>query len=295
MTHFQRLTVVTVVATLALIGMGATVRITGSGLGCPDWPLCHGGFLPPVEQAPVIEWSHRALAAGVGILIVAQAAWAVTAFRRDRRLVVAVALALPLLLVQALLGREAVVRELPPMVVAVHMVSAQLLLGLLVMMAVWAVGGSGLAVARDAEGRVHRRATIAAAFVGLTMAVGAYMLATGAGFACSGWPGCAEAPIPFVDGRRLEHIHWLHRSLVGVTFVAVVWLAWTARGIADRWMSAAIRMLIVLYVAQILVGAANLWLDFARPVRVTHLVLGSAVWATAVALSVASRRPGRTE
>lgn len=295
MTHFQRLTVVTVVATLALIGMGATVRITGSGLGCPDWPLCHGGFLPPAEQAPVIEWSHRALAAGVGVLIVAQAAWAVTAFRRDRRLVVAVALALPLLLVQALLGREAVVRELPPMVVAVHMVSAQLLLALLVMMAVWAVRGHGLAGVRDAEGPLHRRATIAAAFVGLTMALGAYMLASGAGFACSGWPGCAEAPIPFVDGGRLEHIHWLHRSLVGVTFVAVGWFAWTARGIAGRWMSAGIRALIVLYAAQILVGAANLWFDFARPVRVAHLVLGSVVWAIAVALAVASRRPGRTE
>lgn len=293
MTHFQRLTVVTVIATLALIGMGATVRITGSGLGCPDWPLCHGGFLPPAEQAPVIEWSHRALAGGVGILIVVQAAWAVTAFRQDRRQVVAVALALPLLLAQALLGREAVVRELPPMVVAVHMVSAQLLLALLVMMTVWALRGGGLADSGDIEGRLHRRATIAAAFIGLTMAVGAYMLATGAGFACSGWPGCAEAPIPFVDGGRLERIHWLHRSLVGVTFFAVAWFAWTARGIAGRWISAGIRLLIVLYAAQVLVGAANLWLDFARPVRVTHLVLGSAVWATAVALSAASRRPGR--
>ncbi|MDP2327543.1 MAG: COX15/CtaA family protein [Dehalococcoidia bacterium] len=295
MTRFQRLTVMTVVATLALIGMGATVRITGSGLGCPDWPLCHGGFLPPAEQAPVIEWSHRALAGAVGILIVVQATWAVTTFRRDRRLVTAVALTLPLLLVQALLGREAVVRELPPAVVAVHMVSAQLLLALLVMMAVWAVRGSSRRDAEDAEERIHRRAMIVAVSVGLTMAVGAYMLATGAGFACSGWPGCAEAPIPFVDGGRLEHIHWLHRLLVGVTFAAVAWLAWTARGVAGRWMSAGIRMLTVLYAAQILVGAANLWFDFARPVRVAHLVLGSVVWAIAVALAVASRRPGRTE
>lgn len=291
MTHFQRLTVVTVVATLALIGMGATVRITGSGLGCPDWPLCHGGVLPPAEQAPVIEWSHRALAGGVGLLIVAQAAWAVTAFRGDRRLIVAAAVTLPLLLVQALLGREAVVRELPPMGVAVHMVSAQLLLALLVMMAVWTVRAPGLSEGGGAEGQFHRRATIAAAFIGLTMAVGAYMLGSGAGFACSSWPGCAEAAIPFLDGGRLERIHWLHRSLVGVTFVAVAWLAWTARGTAGRWLSAGIRALIVLYVAQILVGAANLWLDLARPVRVTHLVLGSAVWATAVALAVA---PGGT-
>jgi len=242
----------------------------------------------------MIEWSHRALAGGVGALIVAQAAWVMAAFRRDRRLVTAVALTLPLLLVQALLGREAVVRELPPAVVAVHMVSAQLLLALLVMMAVWAVRGPDRSDAGDAEGRLHRRATVVAAFVGLTMTVGAYMLATGAGFACSGWPGCAEAPIPFVDGGRLERIHWLHRSLVGATFIVVAWFAWTARGTPGRWISTGIRALIVLYATQVLVGAATLWLDFARPVRVTHLVLGSAVWATAVALSVASRRRSAT-
>ena len=43
---------------------------------------------------------------------------------------------------------------------------------------------------------------------------------------------------------------------------------------AGRWRSAGIRALIVLYAAQILVGAANFWFDFAQPVRVTHLVLG---------------------
>jgi heme A synthase len=227
----------------------------------------------------------------VGALIVAQLLWAVTAFRQDRRMVVAVALILPLLLVQALLGREAVIRELPPIVVAVHMISAQLLLALLVMMAVWAVGGYGHADGGDAEGwRLHRRATIVTAFVGLTMAGGAYMLATGAGFACSGWPGCTEAPIPFVDGGRLDRIHWLHRSFVGVTFVTVAWFAWTGRGTGGRWLSAGIHTLLVLYAVQVLVGAANLWSDFAQPVRVIHLVLGSAVWATAVALSAASRR-----
>jgi hypothetical protein len=61
---------------------------------------------------------------------------------------------------------------------------------------------------------------------------------------------------------------------------------------AGRWRSAGIRALIVLYAARILVGAANFWFDFGRPVRVTHLVLGAAGWATAVALSATSRRPG---
>ena len=46
-------------AAVAQISLGGIVRITDSGLGCPDWPLCHGKLLPPLELHTLIEYSHR--------------------------------------------------------------------------------------------------------------------------------------------------------------------------------------------------------------------------------------------
>ena len=58
MNRFQKLSLATTAMTLLLIGVGGTVRGTGSGLGCPDWPRCHGKWYPPLEEekAPAPGW-----------------------------------------------------------------------------------------------------------------------------------------------------------------------------------------------------------------------------------------------
>src|SRR3990172_13428590 len=76
MKNAQRLAFTTALATLVLIAIGAYVRATGSGLGCPDWPTCHGGAVPPAEKHSVIEFSHRFAASLVGLLVIATAAMA---------------------------------------------------------------------------------------------------------------------------------------------------------------------------------------------------------------------------
>ena len=57
---------------LALIVLtGAGVRLTGSGLGCPDWPKCYGGTAPPLETHAVIEYGNRILTGFVGFAVIA--------------------------------------------------------------------------------------------------------------------------------------------------------------------------------------------------------------------------------
>jgi len=64
-------------STYAQIVLGATVRSSESGLGCPDWPTCHGGITPPLRFHPILEYSHRAVGTLTGVLILAAclAAW----------------------------------------------------------------------------------------------------------------------------------------------------------------------------------------------------------------------------
>lgn len=293
MSRFQAFTWVTLVATLALIGLGSAVRTTGSGLGCPDWPLCHGRPIPPLERTAIIEWSHRTLASATGLLIVVQAAWAWSQHRRDRMLAVTAALTVPLLLVQAVLGREAVVRELPPGVVAVHMVSALALAGMLTVIGVAASLGPERVRDQRAELRRYRAIVrVATAILALAMVIGAYTVASGAGSACLAWPGCPDAPLPLLTGTRLQGIHWLHRLTVLAGTSCAVSLAWrsqSVRDIAPRLALGALGM-VALYVVQAALGAVTIWSDFAMAVRSAHVVVGAALWTLAVALLVASHQ-----
>lgn len=292
MTSFQALTRTTVIATLILIGLGSAVRTTGSGLGCPDWPLCYGSAIPPFERTAIIEWSHRTVASITGLLILAQTVWSHVTFRTDRALTRTAHSTVPLLAVQAILGREAVLRELPPGVVAAHMVSALLLLALLTVVAVLAsVGPARTRDGRTGHERFRSDARLVVAVAGAVMVLGAYNLASGAGFACPAWPGCPDAPIPFLSGGRLHHIHWLHRLTVVAGLVAAVLLARRARAVREASPSLAIGAiaLLMLYLLQATIGAVTIWTDFASAVRSMHLLVGAAVWALAVALYARSQ------
>src|SRR5688500_12945185 len=106
-----RICLAATICTYLLIVAGATVRVTGSGLGCPDWPPCHGRLLPPLEFAAIVEYTHRLLGAIASAFILAVPAGALLA-RRERHFLLP-AVALPVMLaVQILLGALVVRLEL---------------------------------------------------------------------------------------------------------------------------------------------------------------------------------------
>jgi cytochrome c oxidase assembly protein subunit 15 len=126
--RYAQVTLVALAALSLIVLTGAGVRLTGSGLGCPDWPKCYGGTTPPLESHAVIEYTNRLITGIVGFAVIAAAllAW----FRRPYRWHLALFGALlPLGVVgQAILGALVVKYHLAPGLVMGHFILSMMLL-----------------------------------------------------------------------------------------------------------------------------------------------------------------------
>lgn len=288
--RWGRLAALSAFAAFLLIVLGGWVRITGSGMGCgPDWPLCNGRLIPLMDLETFIEWSHRLLAAVVGLLVAGLAAHAWWPGRgpgwRGRRTLSA--LALVLLVVQVLLGAVTVWLELPPASVILHLGTAMALLAVLL------VGAAGeLSGPRTAGGdgpAVTAWGLAAGGFV--VVLLGALVANLDAAPACQGFPLCNGELIP--PGDFLVHLHWGHRlAAYGLALATLALPAWVARRRPeDPAARRAAWAVLLLAVAQVGVGAAMVLQTLPEGLRALHVALGAALFGGLVVLAELVRRP----
>jgi heme A synthase len=299
--RFQRLALAATIATYILVVIGGTVRATGSGLACPDWPTCHGRLLPPLEQHNLIEYSHRLFASIVSVLVLVALVAAWKYFRRDRAITSLATLATAILVIQVILGAVTVQADLPASVVTAHLGTAMLLLGCLTVLTLVSfrrTSRQDSSVEDPAGARSFRNAAIVAA-LGLYVLLlsGTYVAGSGAGAACSGWPLCNGQVFP--HGAGPVQIHFMHRFLVAVITVALALLVYGAY----RWqrhnrrLVHAVRGAFALFVIQAFIGALNVWTSLATGVRILHLAVAAALWVALVTIAwmgYAAARPVAT-
>jgi heme A synthase len=288
---FRRVSILAVVMVYLLTVMGGVVRTTGSGLGCPDWPLCYGRLIPPPDIHSIIEYTHRAVAFFASLSAAAVTALAFVQHRRHLRIAAPVSLMAVLLVIQIPLGGVVVMSELGPLLVALHLGLALLILGCLVTVAVAAHGPAGATALGSASRGI--RLLLLAALVGLFLLLlaGAFVVGSDATFACLGWPLCSGKLLPGPADSPLVAIQLLHRYMVAV--VSVVMIALIAAIL--RRDNPALRgwaiVVGVLFLAQVMVGAAQVWAMFPTALRVLHLATAAAVWSTLVALAARAYLP----
>jgi heme A synthase len=306
----RRLVLATAIATFVLIVVGGVVRVSDSGLGCGPagsgfhgWPFCNGDVVPGVNLHSIVEYTHRAVAGIVTILIVSIV---VTAWRRHREYLMPAIGLLGLVLAQAALGGATVEDNLEEAYVAAHLCLAMLLLGGLI----WlyrSVTGAGVT---DGGPRLRPLAIAASVAVLCTIVAGGYMAGTqnygradyqlgdGAHHACGKeFPTCNGSFMPFGKSRLVD-IHLTHRAFMYLAALLVLSLVVVAvrRGVLRRYSIALATLLVV----QILVGALNVWLDEYELLIVLHLALGTLLWATTLGMALQlaparERAPRRAE
>ena len=295
--RYRALVYAGLLASFLVVVWGGVVRVTGSGLGCPDWPLCHGQFLPSLDPATRIEWLHRFLAIVSGLAVATTVLWTLAVHRRDRRALALAILAAVLYPLQAVLGAITVVLELPHEWVTLHLANAQLLLAVLVTLAVTVTWPSLVRMRERAEAWTW---VVLGAAIGtfVLMVSGAIVRGSEATAACASWPACAQSsdpaaiawPLPFAGAPGVHMAHRYIAAAVGLVVAYACVEAWR-----HRRESAALGPLAIatgtIFVAQVAVGAANPLTRFSPWALGAHPALASLLWCSVVALAVVAWGP----
>src|SRR4029077_10481419 len=236
------------------IALGGVVRVSGSGLGCPDWPLCNGRPYPPANLHAIVEYSHRAVGSVTGVLIIATvvAAWIVFRKRRPRVAWLATA-SLIGVVGEGILGGVVVAQELSPWLVVVHLGLAMMILGFLVATAIAAMPASN----GVADSRFRRLAMAAAAATYLMLLTGSTVVASEADDSCNSWPLCGNG-FAF-DFAGVNAFTMLHRGSVLVIGLLILHVLSTA---LRRWgridgMALVAGATIAIFALQVAVGAGS--------------------------------------
>ena len=285
MVVFRRLAVLTAVFAYLQIALGGVVRVSGSGLGCPDWPLCHGRPYPPADLHAIIEYSHRAIGSVTGVLIIATVILAWVVWRTRRPVVAWLATASLIGVVgEGLLGAGVVANELASWLVLVHLALAMIILGFLVATAVMAMPpSSGVA-----DPGYRRLAGIAAGATFLLLLTGSTVVASRADTACHAWPLCGSGFTPdFTGANAFTMLHRGSVLLVGVMLVFVL-----VRGLSLPGLKTVSIATLAVFGLQVAVGAAAAVTD-AASFNGFHVALATLLWAGV--LTIALRTLPRTD
>ena len=274
--------------TLFLVGLGGFTRGSGSGYGCADrWPLCEdgllGGLLPRAEYHMVIEWTHRWVAAIVGLLVLGTAVSVWRNHRQRAALGRTAVAAVVVVGVQAWIGRMVVKADLDADLVVLHLAISMVVVGLLTLVAV-ATSPEGEPAEGNASWSTHLAVAAGGSYVLLLL--GAYVH----NMFFSGWPLVGNELAPDLSNSYAA-VHFTHRLVAGLGLVYLVYLTRAAGRngrppIERRLLHAATG----LYAVNVALGAVHVFTEVSwSGVVATHLLVAGMVWTCLLAATALSR------
>lgn len=277
------LSITNLIANVGIILTGSAVRLTGSGLGCPTWPRCTDDSYVPHPALGIhgtIEFGNRMLtfvlvAVVVSCWVAAVGHRAVTGGRRPVRLATVVALGVP---AQAVIGGISVRTDLNPWVVALHLLVSLAMVALCVVLLAevkpaW--------FPRSPDDSLRNLVLASYALVWLVLYLGTVVTGSGP------HAGDASAPRNGLDSESASHVHAAAvYTLLGVTLLVVA----LARRRADKVLMRAAWMLLLVELAQGVIGIVQVRTGLPELLVGLHLLGAALTIAAATRLLMTNRR-----
>lgn len=302
---FKQSVLIATILALCVVVLGAYVRLTDAGLGCPDWPGCYGTLTVPESEAAIAaaqnaypqntvevgkawrEMAHRYLAGTLGLLVLAIF---VLAWRTKNTLRCSPwtpTFLLGLIAFQAMLGMWTVTMLLKPAIVSAHLLGGMSTLAMLVWLAHrhWGQYDAGIVQSR----RLRLAIRISLLLLFMQIFLGGWTSTNYAALACTDFPTCHGLWIPDMDFKDAFHmvrelgqsadggaltlaattaIQWTHRVGALVVLIYLGTLGWLL--LKNRQLTRLSQALLLALVSQIGLGIANLLLHLPLVLAVLH-------------------------
>ncbi len=330
MTRFQRLALTAFICVELLLFVGAAVRASGSGLGCPDWPFCYGCWVPPTRASEIdfskidlekfrakaarlgrdpatitaeslraafdpvatwVEYLNRLTSLPVGFSVLALVAASVGEFRRRRPQVFAASVgAFVLVLVNAWLGARVVLSGLKPGIITLHMALAVLLLCFLVY-AAWRGTESPWRIKGTSAGA---RPVWGAALLLLVLVVAEGVMGSQVREMTDALAlrHAGEQRPMWVSELETSWVYLVHRSFSWLVLGCGLWFGWRVKKAHGRthWLAGCITGLVL---AQMGLGVILAHAGIVRVVQILHIGLSSLLVSGLFLWLLANRSGGR--
>ena len=297
------------IATYALIFVGGFVRVSGAGLGCPDWPKCFDRWIPPtdVSQLPPtidpttfnitlawIEYVNRLIGVTIGLFILVTAIMALVKARKYPRILYPALAALVLVAIEGWQGGEVVGSKLAPFIVTIHMVLAFLIASLLTYTTLqthYVITASG--TRPSPASRINTR--------GLGVLWALSIIAIGLGTQVRSRIETQMAVTPGVDElsvlSQIGAVHIWHLIIGGLVVLATWYYGLRVVARRDEWQSALVTRsawsLMIVATIQVAVGIILVAVELPALLRVFHLWMSSFYIGILLILHFALRHAGR--
>lgn len=316
---FDRLVLAAALLTFCVVVLGAYVRLSDAGLGCPDWPGCYGHLTVPQSESALQhatqafpesplqahkawkEMVHRYAAGMLGLLILAIFILAWRGRKPSDPLPLLPTSLLLLVLFQSLLGMWTVTLLLKPVIVSAHLLGGMVTLGLLTWLACQRLPRSYSATETLNLGLWARLGLVVLAH---QILLGGWTSSNYAALACTDFPLCQGSWLPLMDFGKAFHlirdlgetsdgnplplealtaIHWSHRLGALITLLYLGWLS--VIFMRRSHLAPLGALLAVLLISQVILGISNVLFSLPLPLAVAHNALAALLLICLVVLN----------